>query len=492
MADQPNILLIITDHQAWYQHYFRDDFNIDLPQWEAFASQGTMFERTYAVAPICTPARASMMTGCYPSQHGMIWNTNLRHRGNHFDFRPDQKLYSHHLSEAGYRNAYIGKWHCGTEKIIADYGIEGWCPPEYGQPYLTDKYRSYAKSLGLGRPTGTIEHRLRRSGETGHGLIEDYMDASGTMDGPIEGHHDHFVSNLAKEKLAELCQSQQPWSLVASYWGPHHAYFPTEPFANTIDPTTIPEDPTFNEDLSKRPFRYTQHFHTHSARTLWPKWSTWQKILARTYEQQMQTDHAIGQLLEALRHHGQAENTIVIWVADHGDTIGTHGGMWDKSSTYTEEVARVPLTIRWPVHFRGNNRSSALVSNMDVTATMLEAAGIAIPTEMASRSLLPLCRDPHDAEWSNTLICEHNGHGINLLQRILFQDQYKYVAAIYDGDELYDLQKDPNETNNLIQSPDHQSIAENLRHRLLHHIESTDDRVASPLRPWLEGAFGAK
>ena len=96
----------------------------------------------------------------------------------------------------------------------------------------------------------------------------------------------------------------------------------------------------------------------------------------------------------------------MIWCADHGDAVASHGGLWDKSSTFIEEVARVPLAIRWPEGLEGGKCVHRLVSNMDVTATMLDAAGVAIPEEMHSRSLLPLCGDPETATWPDHVICE--------------------------------------------------------------------------------------
>ena len=485
MKCTPNILLMITDHQAWYNHYKRTDVCYQLPVWEQFREDGVSFERAYCVAPICTPARSSMMTGIFPSKHGLIWNSEAKKAANQSDFKSGQKLYSHHLSKAGYRNAYVGKWHCGSQKIPVDYGLEGWSVADYGQPYLTEKYQSYIQSRGLKPPEGNIEHCLHNPNGTGHKSMADYMDAAGVMNGPKEGHHDHFVTNLAIEKLNELTQSEQPWSMIASYWGPHHAYFPTKPFAGTVVPESIPVHPTFDDDLASRPFRHLCHLNSKkSGRNDWPEWNTWQKILARAYEQQMQTDDAIGVLLKALDQSGHAKNTLVIWVCDHGDTIASHGGLWDKYSTYTEEVARVPFAVRWPAGFKGGQEISKVVSNMDVTATMLEVAGVSIPETMQSRSVLPLCMSP-DAVWPDATICEHNGHGIDLVQRIMVTEQYKYISVIHDGDELYDLQNDPNEINNLLNSIEHQEIAANMRNFIIEHIDKTKDVRADQLKLWL-------
>ena len=129
----PNIVVIVTDHQSYYGHYGTRDVPYEWPCFENFAHQGARFQRAYSVCPLCTPARASVWTGVRPSAHGLMWNTEARHSFNRIDFRPQQLLYSHHLSRAGYRNAYVGKWHCRHQRLPIDYGIEGWALPDYGR-----------------------------------------------------------------------------------------------------------------------------------------------------------------------------------------------------------------------------------------------------------------------------------------------------------------------------------------------------------------------
>jgi len=169
----------------------------------------------------------------------------------------------------------------------------------------------------------------------------------------------------------------------------------------------------------------------------------------------------------------------VICCSDHGDAVASHGGLWDKASTFIEEVARIPLAVRWPAGFAGGRRVARLVSNLDVTATMLDAAGVLIPEHMPSRSLLPLCRDPGGAAWPDQIVCEHNGHGENILLRMIVCGQHKYVAALWDMDELYDLAADPHEMTNLANEPAYASVGADLRRRLIEHLEQSKDPVAA-------------
>lgn len=493
MADQPNILLIITDHEAYYGHDQDGEFTYKWPTYEAFCEQGIHFERAYSVSPICSPARASIMTGLYPSAHGLMWNTELTHTFNRIDFRPGQLLFSHYLSQAGYRNAYVGKWHCGHERLPIDYGIEGWALPDYGKVYMSDAYRAYTQERGFGDARALIEYNMDHPRWMGkvrtlhHPSPWHFMNGVGVLQGPPEAHEEFFVAHLAVEKLRELARSSQPFCLVTSFWGPHHAYLPSEPYASMFDPETIPVYPSFDDDLAGRPLRYLTHRElSHPSAAQWPEWPIWRRVLSLAYGQGIQTDAAIGQVLQALEDLGLAQDTLVIWVADHGDAVASHGRLWDKASTFTEEVARVRLALRWHEGIEGDRSVSELVSNMDVSATMLDAAGIETPPDWHSRSLLPLCAAGVPGDWPGELICEHHGHGHILPQRIIVRGRYKYVAALFDGDELYDLEADPYEMRNLVNNPTYANVRDELRARLVTHIEAHRDEGSPFVRRSME------
>jgi arylsulfatase A-like enzyme len=471
-SGRPNILFILTDQQAWANH----PRVAGMPAWTAFGREGVTFQRAYSVCPLCTPARCSMMTGMYPSSHGLLRNCDASEQR---EFRQGQQLYSHYLASAGYRNALIGKWHCGAMKLPADYGIEGWSLPAYGKFYMSEAYQQYADERGLGPARARIEYNLDHPewrGET-HVLHSEspwhYMNGAGVLQGPPEAHEANFVTHLAAQQLKELASGSQPWSLVTCYWGPHQPYYPTEPFASAFDPASIPEHPSFRDDLKGRPLRYVLHRETnHVGAKAWAgNWAIWQRILALAYGQQLQTDAAIGSLLKTLEETGQADNTIVIWSCDHGDAVASHGGLWDKASTMTEEVMRVPLAIRWPARLPRDVTRQQLVSNLDVTATMLAAANVPVPATMHSRSLLPLCCD-ESADWPDHVFAEHHGHGEIMVERMIVRGRYKYVAALFDGHELYDLEADPIEVRNLIHDEKYADIRDDLRRRLLVYLQT--------------------
>jgi len=477
MAERtPNILFIVSDHHAYHGHFDFGRLSFGMPYAQALARDGIFFRRAYSVCPLCSPARASMMSGVYPSTHGMIWNTENTRARNRSDFLPGQKLYSHYLAEAGYRNGYVGKWHCGGRRLPVDFGMEGWSLPHYGKVYMSDRYREYCRDNGLGDATALIERSVSHPEWEGaervlhHDSPWHFMDTSGILRGPKEGHEENFVSRLAVETLREFSRSERPFSLTVSYWGPHHAYFPTTEYAGRVDPADIGELPSFRDRFAGKPYRHVIHRDLkQSGKNRWRgDWSAWQGILARCYEQILQLDGAIRDVVEELKTLGLYDNTIIIYCADHGDSVASRGGLWDKASTFTEEVARIPLFIHCPDRIGRGIVSDRLVSNMDVTATMLDAAGVDVPEHFDSRSLLGLAEK--ETGWPDTLICEHNGHDCDIFQRIVVKGRYKYVAALLDGDEMYDLEEDPNEFVNLVDDERHRAARIELQQELVRHM----------------------
>lgn len=489
---KPNILLIIIDHVAFAGHYGSDRYPYTWPNLEAFAKQGAWFDRAYAVAPICTPARASIMTGQRPSRHGLRWNSEYNIIQNLKDFRSGQKLYSHATFARGYRNAYVGKWHCGLERLPVDYGIEGWGLPEYGNVYGSKKYKDYLVEIGGKQPRCRIEHNLSLPDRCGTTVTLDppdpweYMEGCGILEGSAQLHEQFFLAHIAEQSLRDLARNEQPFCLVASFWGPHHPYYPSEEFAELVRPEEIPEYPSYHETLADKPLRYRAHRDLKGdsrANVKWPDWATWQTVLARCYAQGLQTDAAVGKLVAAIDELGLADDTLVIVTADHGDTIASHGGVWDKHSTFPEEVARIPLVVRWPGRVEAGKRIDKLVTSMDVTGAMLTAAGAPI-NDIDGRDLISLCKSDPASHWSDHLICEHYGHSGDVLhQRIAYKDNWKYVAVYGGDDELYNLVDDPYELSNLVSDAEYADICRELRTLIIQELRREREARANDFPP---------
>lgn len=309
--------------------------------------------------------------------------------------------------------------------------------------------------------------------------------ASGVMKGPKELHESFFLANLACEKLKELSESQDdmPFSLRVDFWGPHQPYFPSEEFAALYDPKEIPEYPSFRENVydNAKPETYTAEYHANiseNAKLVYPNpmpWSTWQEIIARDYAQITQLDAAAGLVLDALKKYGLDKNTIVIWTADHGDALASHGGHFDKNTYLPEEVLRIPLAMRYPDIIPAHQVSNELVSNLDVGTTMLDAAGLSFPHAVDGISLLPIASGKvrHTRPY---FVSEMHGHVEPAMVRAVISERFKYVFTRDQQDELYDLCLDPHELKNRIDDPAYQEVLKTLKQALREWAVTTNDQ----------------
>lgn len=479
---QPNIVLIVADHVAFEGHYRQSRYTYQWPRLEQLAAQGAWFNNAYAITPVCTPSRASLLTGKRPDKHGMRWNCEYPIPYNRTEFREDEVLYCQALAHAGYQNHYIGKWHVGTDKGPDQYGLSGWSLPEYGNVYSCEAYTDYLQSIGEPHPTCHIEHHLLRPELNGTTVLMkpdlpwDYMDGAGVLSGSSEVHEQFFVANMATEKLRKIAADgvQGPFSMVVSLWGPHHPYYPSQEFADLVNPADIPPYPSFDEDLENKPLRYRVQRDLrcqHRAFERWPDWDIWQQVMARCYASGLQTDAAIGRVIDCLAEIGLDDNTLIIVTADHGDGIAAHGAGWDKYSSFTEEVGKVPLVMCWPDKIPSNSKIDSPVNLLDVTATMLSAGHASLDHSLPldGENLLPFI---DGTKQRDHMICDHFGHsGDVCFQKVLYADGWKYISAYSAGDELYDLESDPFELNNLIDDDATFERQQYMRQLIINHYE---------------------
>jgi len=468
MADRPNLVFLLNDHQAYYRHGWDGGPRVQRPHFDRLARGGVVFDRAYSATPLCGPARRTMLTGLFAHNHGETHNDT-----NH---PYDREVYLDLLAEAGYRSHYFGKWHAGPG-TAHDHGCEGLSHPSYNNPYTKPEYADYLKRYGLPEPEVLVERsvsgwqdipvgpgyrqRNRWCNEHAHGILTT----------PTDTHEAFYLANLARDQLRELAASDdgRPFALRVDFWGPHQPYFPTREFADLYDPASIPEYGNFADtrEGKRAIYRHEGNVPLHEDyRLIQPSplpWSEWQTMLARSYAQTTLVDAAGGRILDALDELGMADNTLVLWTTDHGDALACHGGHYDKSAYMPEEMIRIPMALRCPGRVEPGRSSDALVSLIDVAPTLLDGAGLAFDGDVDGASLLGLC---DGAEWRDDLMCETFGHQFEHVGRALLTDRYKYVYNQDDLDELYDLEADPYELANLATDPAHGTTLADLRTRL--------------------------
>ncbi len=482
MPKKPNIIFLLNDHQVYYRHGWDGGPRIQRPHFDRLASEGVVFNRAYTACPLCGPARRTMLTGLFPHNHGEIKNDS-----NH-PF--DRETYYDKLADLEYQNFYFGKWHAGPG-TAHDHHCDGFNYPSYNNPYTKSEYREYLRARNLPEPEIIVERDFRKNGRRhGDRMVQDQRwcneHTSGIMQTPNDTHEAFFLANLACDELRQLAHSDtdQPFCLRVDFWGPHQPYFPTQQYADLYQAEDIPAYGNFRDSLADKPRIYRRECNVPMSNGDWQNgeivvpnplpWEEWQKTLALCYAQITMIDAAGGRILDTLDELGLTDNTLVIWTTDHGDALACHGGHFDKRSYMPEEMVRIPMVIRYPGVVNAGQTSDRLVSNIDLTPTILDAAGTRFKQDADGTSLLPLCANT-TADWREDLMCETHGHGEDHIGRLVVTDKYKYVANKEDLDELYDLREDPYELTNLIDNPACTKVLSDMKKRLAEWQRRTND-----------------
>ena len=460
---QPNILMVISDQERADALGSYGNAVCQTPNLDRFASEGVRFDVCVAPSPICSPCRASLLTGLYPHGHGVLNNTHEPDAIRR-EIPAEIPTYSELLRDGGYRLGYVGKWHVGPggpqsrgfhdvvglhDNIVASVGQESivQTEPDLLEPVYARYPRGKLLIAGIDpRPESQTE--TRRDTDATIRLLERYASID------------------------------EPFFLRVDFEGPHHPYMPPERFAAMYDPASIPPWPNFEEDLRSKP--------TAQARLLEQRgvagwtWSDWAPVVARYYGFVSYIDEEIGRLLAALERLGLHQDTVVIHTADHGDMTGSHGGQFNKGPLMYDEVCRVPLLVRDPRRAVTGTRP-APIGSLALMPTILDLAGVAPPTGLHVDSLVPFISDPDRAPSDAAAFAEYHGEEWGLYsQRMIRTADAKYVYSPHGMDELYDLAADPHELINRIDDPGYAELRAELRGRLLAWMVRTDD----PLGLW--------
>ncbi|TLS48648.1 DUF4976 domain-containing protein [Paenibacillus antri] len=489
-AKRPNILWIMLDHVTFRHYKLTKGAKPTLAAYERLASEGAEFTLCRSVHPLCLPARASMMTGVYTHKHRKLKNEKAKEETAY-------PLYFEMLAEQGYRVGYFGKNHSGYD--LESKGVEGFYPRGYGNPYMTEAYKQYLNRKGLQAPIFRQEWGINQTrfpnGDYDVTAVDNFNTYSaGFLATPGPVHESDFLLSSAEDWLlgagGGTGASGQPFALRIDIWGPHQAYQVPLEAKDTIDPRRIEEYPSFADEMKDRPAFVREYRESLRQKYKLQSWEDWQPVLQRAYEHYDYIEKSVNKFLDRLEALGLAENTYVIYTADHGDALGSHGGMVDKAGDLMEELMHIPLVIRGPGIGAGT-ASDALVSNLDLVPTVLELAGLEAPEYMDGMSLAPRLTGGSSA-WREDFMAEHYGHfDVNAVQRALYYRQYKYVVTDGADHELYDLRADPFEMNNLRDDPDFEPVLSEMRRRLFDNMQRFRD-TGEEMQPLLQAIVGAE
>ncbi len=457
---QKNLLFITTDQQRWDSlPCYGLDF-MQTPHIDRLASEGQVFERAYVAAPICVPCRASMLSGRWPTANAVL--------GNMAWLDDEMPTWPERLGAAGYRTAAIGKMHFYPWDASGGFH-ERISAEDKRHVYLPDDHVKYLRQHGLERV-----HPTQNPG---------YFEHCGAPVTPLEKrfHVDGFTGDRAAEWLR--AHGDKPFAAWVSFAGPHDPYDPPEEMADMYYDAPIPAPIGSRAELKNKPkaqqssgdSRANSMFRIDMRSATPAQIRRWR---AHYYANISLIDEGIGKMLAALEQHGALDNTLIVFTSDHGDALGDHG-MAFKGFFY-DCMARVPLIVRGPGAQAGA-RCAGLVSTIDMVPLFYQTCGVEAPTGLQGENLRALLDDP-TASIRERVFCELQG------RTMVRDERYKYAYYASGEAELYDMQEDPDEIENLAVRPKMATIENRMRGYLLEHEfdnqRSLAERRAVPHHPY--------
>ncbi len=430
MPKQPNILFIMTDQMTG--RALSHENQCQTPNLDVLASEGVRFQRAYTVNAICSPSRASLMTGTYPSTHG-IWDCTHTQRREWVDLPQAEPLthFSRRLADAGYRNGYFGKWHVEQSQELERYG---W----------------HEVDIDIAGVGGEVI-----PGSEVHISTPGYRDflASATFTDESTASHPAFDAGIDFIERTASQAEGNPFCCFISTIEPHDPYIPPQRFLDLYDVEQIDLSPTLRTELEQKP-EVLQRM-----RSVWANLSEndWRTITAAYWASISFIDDQVGRVLTKVSELGLADDTIIVFTSDHGDMLGGHGLLTKGVATSYEEVYNIPLVVRVPGIRNGQLEERALVSLVDLGPTLLDLCGLQPLEQAQGRSFAPvLAGGAVPSEWRSAY-AEFYGQRFVYTQRIVWakddDGDWKFVFSPGGVDELYNLATDPNESNNLISDP---------------------------------------
>lgn len=448
-----NIVFILTDDHRFDAMGFMGHPFLETPHLDSLAKNGAHVANAFVTTALCSPSRATILTGMYAHRHGVVDNNN--------PVRADLVFFPQLLQKAGYKTGFFGKWHMGGESADPQRGFDRWVSFRGQGEYWPDR---------RGTP---MEGRNPQPNQ----LIIDGKEVA------QKGYITDEITDFALAWIREQ-RKEQPFFVYLSHKAVHSHFVPAERHAGRYKGRKMPVPASRNQHEGAPMWVQNQRNSWHGIDFPYHSELDVEHYYQRYCETLLGVDDNVGRVLAELKTRGQLEDTLVVYMGDNGFGFGEHG-LIDKRTAY-EWSMRVPLMVQCPAVIRGGSKVTQVVANLDIMPTLLEAAGVAVPSGLDGRSFWPLAQGksvPWREEFLYEYFWERNFPQTPTLHA-LRTDRYKYVHVhgLWDSDELYDLQVDRGETKNLIYSKEHAPIVERLNRRLFEVLKETNG-LAIPLQP---------
>lgn len=446
------MIVVLVDDLRWDEVRAAGHPFVDTPNMDRIAREGVRFLNAFATTPLCSPSRASFLTGQYPHTNGILDNTA---RPSH-----DLPTFPIELQRAGYDTAFIGKWHMGNDDSPRP-GFTHWVAMR-GQGEAIDPVLNVdgQRQATSGYVTDVLtDHAVR--------FIEQPRDAPFLVYLAHKAIHPNIVQ---RDDGSTVALGDQPGGFVAAerhrgrYLG---QVMPRRPSAFK-PPTGKPALERVIDDLPP----------------LGPDTATTDEEMRGRLEMLLAVDESLGLMVDALNRLGALDNTVIVVTSDHGYFYGEHGLNEERRLAY-EETIRIPLLVRYPGVASAGTRPTPMALSIDLAPTLVELAGLGPTPGMQGRSLVPLLRGETPDDWRSSLLVEYYSDTVfprirNMGYVAARTDRYKLIHYLeLDGmDELYDLESDPYEERNLIADPEAAEVVESMRSELSSLLSQTARDVA--------------
>lgn len=412
-SKKPNIVYILTDQWRGSALGYAGDVNVRTSNLDAFAKESVNFTNAVSVTPVCTPHRAALLTGKYPTTTGMFLNDI---------YLPSEELCMAEIFKtAGYNTGYIGKWH------LDGHGRENNVAPERRQGF------DYWKGS-----------------ECDHNYNKEHYYANNDPEKKYwEGYSPFAITKDANQYIANHANDKNPFLLVVSLATPHfpHVSAPQK-YKDMYPEKDLKLAPNVTDDMKDRVRKELQGYYAHATAT----------------------DEMIGSLLEQIKKLNLLENTIIVFTSDHGEMMGAHGVKPFTKQLAWDESVRVPFLIRYPNIEKNKGATiNAPINTPDILPTLLGLTNINIPKTIEGSDLSNLIKNPDPDFDRAALIMGVSPFGINYndpAYRAVRTKQYTYERTVNGPSMLFDNVKDPYQMNNLVNKPAFKTLQDNLEGQL--------------------------
>lgn len=409
-GERPNIVFILTDDQRFDALGFMGHPFLDTPHLDALAAAGVVFDNAFVTTSLCSPSRASILTGQYAHRHLVLDNST--------PLPPELTTFPRELQGAGYETAFVGKWHLGGGNDEPRAGFDRWV--------------SFAGQGVYRNPTFNVDgERI-----------------------PLEGYTTDLLTDYAVEFLEQ--QRDRPFLLYLSHKAVHAPFTPAERHRGSYQGERYPYPESMadtEENYAGKPeWVRAQRSSWHGVDGMYNRSVDFDRFALDYTETLRAVDDSVGRVMASLHDRGLVDDTLVVFTSDNGFQFGEHG-LIDKRTMYEPSI-RVPLIVYAPSRVSGGERRSEMILNIDFAPTFLEIAGVGVPNTMQGLSFLTLIGGGA-TEWRDAFLYEY------FWERMFPQtptvlgvrtDRYKLMKyhGVWDRYELYDLLEDPDERRNLI------------------------------------------